>query len=136
MTEPDWLVAGSDVARQREIVDAFFAAAHRGDFDALVSVLDPDVVARIDGGTARPDASGVLRGAAAVAGQTLTIALPSAPKRPILVNGAAGVVITLAGRPVALMSFAVSGGKITEIDAITDPARLARLGLAAFYGGD
>jgi RNA polymerase sigma-70 factor (ECF subfamily) len=93
-------------------------------------------VARIDGGTARPDASGVLRGAAAVAGQTLTIALPSAPKRPILVNGAAGVVITLAGRPVALMSFAISGGKITEIDAITDPARLARLNLAAFYGGD
>jgi RNA polymerase sigma-70 factor (ECF subfamily) len=132
----DVQASGSDVARQREIVDAFFAAAHRGDFDALVSVLDPDVVARIDGGTARPDASGVLRGAAAVAGQTLTIALPSAPKRPILVNGAAGVVITLAGRPVALMSFAISGGKITEIDAITDPARLARLNLAAFYGGD
>ena len=129
-------VSGSDVTRQREIADAFFAAAHRGDFDALVAVLAPDVVARIDGGTARPDASGVLRGAAAVAGQTLTMALPSAPKRPILVNGAAGVVITLAGRPVAVIGFTISGGKITELNAITDPARLARLDLAAFYGGD
>src|SRR5262249_33597446 len=53
-----------DIARQREVVDAFFAAAHRGDFDALVAVLDPDVVLRSDGGTARPDASVVLHGAA------------------------------------------------------------------------
>ena len=67
----------------------------------------------------------MLRGAAAVAGQTLTIALPSAPNRPVLVNGAAGVVITLAGQPVAVMGFAISGDKITEIDAITDAARLA-----------
>src|ERR1700724_1300131 len=70
-----------DVARQREVVDAFFAAAHHGDFEALVAVLDPDVVLRSDGGTARPDASVLLRGAAAVAGRTLTIAHPSAPKR-------------------------------------------------------
>jgi RNA polymerase sigma factor (sigma-70 family) len=119
-----------DVARQREVVDAFFAAAHRGDFDALVAVLDPDVVLRSDGGTAHPDASMVLHGAAAVAGRTLTIAQPSFPKRPVLVNGAAGVVVTLGGQAVAVIGFTVSRGKIVEIDAITDPARLLQLDLA------
>jgi RNA polymerase sigma factor (sigma-70 family) len=120
-----------DLARQREVVDAFFAAAHRGDFDALVAVLDPDVVARTDGGTANPDASMVLRGAAAVAGRSLAIAQPSALKRPALVNGAAGVVVTVGERPVAVLGFTVSGGKIVEIDAIVDPERLRRLDLAA-----
>jgi RNA polymerase sigma factor (sigma-70 family) len=119
-----------DVARQREVVDAFFAAAHSGDFEALVAVLDPDVVSRIDGGTARPGASGVLHGAAAVARSTLAFASASAPKHPVLVNGAAGVVITLGGQPVAVMGFTVSGGKIVEIDAITDPDRLRALDLA------
>jgi RNA polymerase sigma-70 factor (ECF subfamily) len=120
-----------DVARQREVVDAFFAAARRGDFDALVAILDPDVVLRSDGGTARPDSSVVLRGATAVAGRTLTIEQPSEPKRPVLVNGAAGVVVTLGGQPVAVIGFTVSRGKIVEIDAITDPERLLRLNLAA-----
>jgi RNA polymerase sigma factor (sigma-70 family) len=120
-----------DLARQREVVDAFFAAAHRGDFDALVAVLDPDVVARTDGGTANPDASMVLRGAAVVAGRSLAIAQPSALKRPALVNGAAGVVVTVGERPVAVLGFTVSGGKIVEIDAIVDPERLRRLDLAA-----
>ena len=119
-----------DIARQREVVDAFFAAAHRGDFDALVAVLDPDVVLRSDGGTARPDASVVLHGAAAVAGRTLTAAQPSALRRPVLVNGAAGVVVIVSGQPVAVMGFTVSRGKIAEIDAIVDPERLRRLDLA------
>ena len=123
-----------DVARQREVVNAFFAAAHRGDFDGLVAVLDPDVVLRSDGGPARPDASMVLRGAAEVARRTLAIAHPAAPKHPVLVNGAAGVLVTLAGQPVALMGFTVSLGKITEIDAIADPDRLRRLDLAALLG--
>jgi RNA polymerase sigma factor (sigma-70 family) len=123
-----------DVARQREVVDAFFAAAHRGDFDGLVAVLDPDVVLRSDGGPARQDASMVLRGAAEVARRTLTIAHPAAPKHPVLVNGAAGVLVTLAGQPVALMGFTVSLGKIMEIDAIADPDRLRRLDLAALLG--
>jgi RNA polymerase sigma factor (sigma-70 family) len=127
----DIQVPDPDVARQREVVDAFFAAARRGDFDALVAILDPDVVLRSDGGTARPDASVVLRGAAAVAGRTLTIDQPSEPKLPILVNGAAGVVVTLGGQPVAVIGFTVSRGKIVEIDAITDPERLLRLNLAA-----
>ena len=123
-----------DLARQREVVDAFFAAAHRGDFDGLIAVLDPDVVLHSDGGTARPDASMVLRGAAEVARRTLAIAHPAAPKHPVLVNGAAGVLVTVAGQPVALMGFTVSLGRITEIDAIADPDRLRRLDLAALLG--
>ena len=73
--------ADPDIARQREVVNAFFAAAHRGDFDALVAVLDPDVVLRSDGGTTHPEASMVLRGAKAVASRTLTMAQPGAPNR-------------------------------------------------------
>jgi RNA polymerase sigma factor (sigma-70 family) len=122
-------VPDPDIARQREVVDAFFAAAHRGDFDALVAVLDPDVVVRSDGGTAHPEATMVLRGAATVARRTLTIAQPSVPKQPVLVNGAAGVVATVAGQLVGVMGFTVSRGKIVEIDAILDPERLRRLDL-------
>jgi RNA polymerase sigma factor (sigma-70 family) len=123
-----------DLARQRKVVDAFFAAAHHGDLDALVAVLDPDVVLRSDGGTAHPEASGVLHGAAAVAGRALMVAQPSALKRPALVNGAAGVVITLGDQPVAVMGFTVSRGKIAEIDVIINPERLLRLGLPALDG--
>ena len=119
-----------DVARQREVVDAFFAAAHGGDFDALVAVLDPDVVSRIDAGAGALVPSGVLHGAATVARQTLAIASIAAPKHPVLVNGAAGVVITLGGQPVAVMGFTVSGGKIVEINSIVDPDRIRRLDLS------
>ena len=123
-----------DIARQREVVDAFFAAAHQGDFDALVAVLDPDVVLRSDGGTAHPEVSVVLHGAAAVAGQALTLAQPSALKRPALVNGAAGVVVTVGGQLYVVMGFTVSRGKIVEIDAIIDPERLRRLDLPVLDG--
>ena len=119
-----------DVARQREVVDAFFAAAHGGDFDALVAVLDPDVVSRIDAGAGALIPSGVLHGAETVARQTLAIASIAAPKHPVLVNGAAGVVITLGGQPVAVMGFTVSGGKIVEINSIVDPERIRRLDLS------
>ena len=119
-----------DVARQREVVDAFLAAAHQGDFDALLAVLDPDAVLRSDGGTARPDLSGMLHGAAAVASGALMVARPSALERPALVNGAAGVVVTVGGLPVAIIGFTVSRGKIVEIDAIADPERLRRLDLS------
>jgi RNA polymerase sigma factor (sigma-70 family) len=119
-----------DIGRQREVVDAFFAAAHNGDFDGLVAVLDPDIVLRSDGGTARPDASVVLHGAAAVASRTLMLAQPSVPKRPALVNGAAGVVVTVGRQPIAVIGFTVSDGKIVEIDVIADPERLLRLDLA------
>jgi RNA polymerase sigma factor (sigma-70 family) len=124
-----------DMARQREVVDAFFAAAHRGDFDGLIAVLDPHVVLHSDGGTAHPDMSMVLRGAAEVARRTLAIASPAAPKQPVLVNGAAGVLVTLAGQPVAVMGFTVSAGRITEIDAIADPDRLRRLVAGLGSGG-
>jgi RNA polymerase sigma-70 factor, ECF subfamily len=116
-----------DVARQREVVDAFFAAARGGDFEALVAVLDPDVVARTDGG---PGASVIVRGAHVVAGRALMFAQPSATLRPALVNGAAGVVIMAGGRPASVMAFTVRDGKIVEIDALTDPERLGKLDLA------
>ncbi|HEY7325967.1 MAG TPA: sigma-70 family RNA polymerase sigma factor [Streptosporangiaceae bacterium] len=120
-----------DMASQRQVVDAFFAAAHRGDLDALVAVLDPDVVVRTDGGTAFAELSGVRRGAANVARQTLAIANPAIPKVPVLVNGAAGVLAMLAGEAGAVMAFTISRGKIVEIDAIIDPERLRGLDLSA-----
>ena len=119
-----------DIGRQREVVDAFLAAAHNGDLDALVAVLDPDVVLRSDGGAVHPDASVVLHGAAAVAGRALMIAQPSVPKRPVLVNGVAGVVVTVGGRLYGVMGFTIARGKIVEIDVIIDPERLRRLDLA------
>jgi RNA polymerase sigma factor (sigma-70 family) len=120
-----------DPVRQREVVDAFFAAARRGDFDALVAVLHPDVVARADFGAQRPAASVVIRGADAVARQALLGgALPAARLHPALVNAAPGVVVTVRGRPFALMSFTVVEGKIVEIDTIADPERVRRIAAA------
>jgi RNA polymerase sigma factor (sigma-70 family) len=119
-----------DLARQRVVVDAFFLAARGGDFDALVALLDPDVVLRSDFGTRRPAASKVTHGAAAVARQALIGALPAAHLHPALVNGAAGVVVTVGGRPFAVMGFTVAGGKIVEIDAIADPERVRRIAAA------
>ena len=129
MTTPD-----PDLARQRQVVDAFFAAAHRGDFDALVAVLDPDVVLRSDGGERRRALSFVRRGAAEVARTAITSAQPAAVKIPALVNGAAGVVVMTNGRPLVVMGFTVASGKIVEIDCLLDPERLARLDLAGLDG--
>src|SRR6266542_578886 len=111
-----------DLERQREVVDAFFRAARGGDFDGLVAVLDPDVVLRTDFGAWRPAASEVIRGAAAVARQARGV--PGAVVRPALVHGAAGAVITVGGRPFAIMAFTVAEGKIVGIDAIADPERV------------
>ncbi|MDQ6928487.1 MAG: RNA polymerase sigma factor SigJ [Actinomycetota bacterium] len=118
-----------DLARQRHVVDAFFTAARGGDFDALVALLDPDIVLRSDWGATRPAASTVIRGAVAVARQALMFSRP-AQLRPALVNGAAGMVITVAGRPFAVMGFTVADDKIVEIDAIADPDRIARIAAA------
>ena len=123
-------VPDPDVAGQREVVDAFLAAARGGDFDALVAVLDPGVVVRIDAGAARPAASMAIRGAEAVARQALTgltSALRVAHLYPALVNGAAGVVVTMSGRPVAVLGFTIVNGKIAEIDSIADPERVRTL---------
>ena len=123
-------VPDTDLAGQRKVVDAFFAAARDGDFDALVAVLDPDVVLRSDGGTLRPEASVIRRGAEAVARQALMFARLSPFVRSALVNGAAGVVVAPAGRAVSVMGFTVAGGKIVAIDALADPERLAELDLS------
>jgi RNA polymerase sigma factor (sigma-70 family) len=120
--------ADADLARQREVVDAFFRAARGGDFDGLVAVLDPDVVLRSDYGGRRPGAPKITRGARAVASQAR--ALPGAELHPALVNGAAGVVITVHGRPYAVMGFTVADGKIIEIDAIADRDRVRRIAAA------
>jgi hypothetical protein len=116
-----------DPARQRDVVNAFFLAARSGDFDALIAVLHPDVVLRADFGARRPAASRVVRGAAEVAGQALLFRRGDAVLHPALVNGAAGVVVTVAGRPFAVMGFTVAEGRIVEIDAIADPERVRRI---------
>ena len=117
--------------QQRAIVDAFFTAARAGDFDRLLELLDPDVVIRADGGPARPGASVVMRGAAQIARATIATASPLADFTPVLVNGVAGMLITVRGRPVSLIAVTVTGTRITAMDGITDLDRLARLGLAA-----
>jgi RNA polymerase sigma factor (sigma-70 family) len=117
--EPD-----GTVAAQQAVVNAFFAAARAGDLAGLVALLDPEVVLRTDGFAAAP---AVLRGAATVAGAVLSGASPHAEFRPVLVNGAAGMLITLRGRPAGLMAFTVAGGRITAVDGITDPRRVRRL---------
>jgi RNA polymerase sigma-70 factor (ECF subfamily) len=119
-----------DLARQRAVVDAFFAAGRAGDFDALVAVLDPDVVLRADLSSPRhPGRSVVIRGAASVASQARVGAgaRTDAQVLPVLVNGAAGAVITRKGRPVTVLAFTVAGDKIVEINSIADRDRVARL---------
>ncbi len=122
--EPD-----PDLARQREVVDAFFAASRDGDFDALVAVLDPEVELRIDGGTMRQEASLLVRGAEAVARHAATYSKLYPFVRPALVNGAAGAVVAPRGRLFSVIAFTVTNGKITQIDGLIDPERLAQLKL-------
>jgi RNA polymerase sigma-70 factor (ECF subfamily) len=122
-------VPDAGMAAQREAVDAFFAAARSGDFDRLVSALDPDVVLRGDFG---PDTA-VFRaeGAASVAGLARNYAAPDREVRPATVNGAAGAVIFVAGRAAAIMGFVVRGGRVAAIDVLADPQRIARIDLKA-----
>ena len=120
----------ADLARQREVVDAFFAASRDGDFEGLLAVLDPEVVLHADGGSERPDISEVIRGARAVAGQAARFAHLAAFVRPALVNGAAGAVVAPDGRPFSVMGFTVVNGRIVEIDILADPERIRRLDLA------
>ncbi len=124
-----------DVPRQRAVVDAFFAAGRAGDFDALVALLHPDVVLRADYGPGRPSRSIVARGPAAVVEQARLGARIGGTLHPALVNGAAGIVVTARGRPVAVMGFTVADGQIVEIDAIADPARVRRVAAAVLGQG-
>jgi RNA polymerase sigma factor (sigma-70 family) len=123
-------VPDPDPARQRELVDAFLTAAQQGDFTALLEVLDPEVVLHADGGEAA-GAVTVLRGAAAVAEGALAFSGRARFARPVLVNGAAGVLVAAHGRPLAVMGFTVTGGRIVEVDVIADPDRLRHLDPAA-----
>ena len=102
----------------------------KGDFEALLAVLDPDVVVRADFGAGPAGAPSEVRGARAVAQQALTFSRFAPFARPALVNRAAGLVVAPGGRPFSVMGFTVRGGKIVEIDILADPARLRQLDLA------
>jgi RNA polymerase sigma-70 factor (ECF subfamily) len=123
-----------DLARQRTVVDAFFLAARSGDFDALVALLHPDVVLRVDFGPSRPAASMIVRGAAAVARQARLGANPAALLHPALINGAAGVVITLNRQPHGVMAFTVVNDQVVELDIFADPERVRRVASAVISG--
>src|SRR3954447_4212846 len=124
-----------DRARQRAVVDAFFAASRNGDFEALVAVLDPEVVLRADGGVLRPDATVVVRGAQTVARRALMFSRMAPHVRPALVNGTPGVVVIPPdGKVFSIMAFTVADGKIVEIDALVDPERLAAVDVSALEG--
>jgi RNA polymerase sigma-70 factor, ECF subfamily len=120
----------SDLAAQHGVVDAFFAAGRAGDFDRLVAVLDPDVSLHGDFG---PGPAGLrsVQGASAVAGLARGYAAPAREARPAIVNGAAGAVIFVRGKPTAIMGFVVRGGRIAAIDVLADPERIARIDLRA-----
>jgi RNA polymerase sigma-70 factor (ECF subfamily) len=116
----------ADPRRQRELVDAFFAAARGGDFEGLLRVLAPDVLLRSDAGAGHP-ASRLVRGAAEVAGQALMFRRSDIVLTPVLVNGSAGALGTLNGKPFTLMAFTVVGEHIVGIDVLADRERLAEL---------
>jgi RNA polymerase sigma-70 factor (ECF subfamily) len=120
----------ADIAAQREAVDAFFAAGRSGDFDRLVSVLHPDVVLRGDFGSGLIHAEG----ASTVAQLARGYAGPEREVRTATVNGAAGAVVFVAGRPTAIMAFVVRSGVVAAIDVLADPARIAGLDLKAVSG--
>jgi hypothetical protein len=120
-------VSDADISGQRAVVDAFLAAARAGDFDALLAVLDPDVVIRAD--SAVPTGvSGAIRGAKAVAEQAVKGGARAA--RAALVNGAVGLVVAPRGRLLLVINFTIKDGKIVEVDAVAEPERLSQLDLA------
>ena len=119
-------VPDADLDAQREVVEAFLAAARDGDFDRLVAVLDPDVVLRADFGAA---GSREVRGASAVVGQAMFYSQLGLVTKPALINGAVGVVTTRDGQPFSIGGFTVRGGRIVEMDWLADPARLRDLDL-------
>jgi RNA polymerase sigma factor (sigma-70 family) len=119
-------VPDADLEAQREVVDAFLAAARDGDFDRLVAVLHPDIVLRVDQGRA---GSREIRGAEAVAGRAAAFAGLELVTYPVLINGAMGVVSTREGRPFSVGGVTVRGGRIVAMDILADPERIARLDL-------
>lgn len=126
--------ADPDPVRQRAVVDAFFQAARAGDFDGLVSLLDPEAVLRADLGEGKRGRTAVVRGAGDVARRALIGAQPEAALHPALVNGSAGVVITLRGYPHAVMGFTVARGRVAEITVISGRSRVQRVAAAILDG--
>jgi RNA polymerase sigma-70 factor (ECF subfamily) len=122
------LVPDVDLSRKRDVVDAFLAAARGGDFEALLAVLDPDVVLRSDRAALPAGAPREIRGAAAVARRAVVGGARAA--QPALVNGAVGVIVAPRGRLLMVLDFTIRDGKIVAIDAIADPERLRQLDLA------
>jgi RNA polymerase sigma factor (sigma-70 family) len=122
-------VPDADLDTQREVLDAFLAAAREGDFEALVEVLDRDVVLRADRRGVSLGAPRVVRGAANVARGALAFSRLDIEVRPALVNGAVGTVTFRDGRPFAIAGFTIRNRRIVEMDIIADPERLNRLDL-------
>jgi RNA polymerase sigma-70 factor (ECF subfamily) len=120
----------ADLARQREVVDAFIAASREGNFDALLALLDPDVVLRADVGESTSGKSREVRGADEVTQQARSFSRLARFAEPALVHGAAGLVVSSNGRTLSVMGFTVVAGKIVAIDILADPVRLQRLDLA------
>jgi RNA polymerase sigma factor (sigma-70 family) len=125
----------ADLAAQRKVVDAFFAAARDGDFEALLAVLDPDVVLRADVGAAFPGLPREVRGAQEVARQARMWSQVGLVVVPARVNGAAGAVSTRDGVPFSVGGFTIRGGRIAAIDILADPERVARLDLSMLIAG-
>jgi RNA polymerase sigma-70 factor, ECF subfamily len=121
----------ADLRKQRRVVDAFLAAVQKGDFEALVAVLDPEIVLRADGGAAR-GMSRLVRGAQAVVAQAAAFSKLGLSSQVVLVNGNVGVVSHLPdGRLLSVIGFTIADGKVVEMDILADPDRLSRLDLSA-----
>ncbi|MGI5287276.1 sigma-70 family RNA polymerase sigma factor [Nonomuraea polychroma] len=124
--EPD-----ADLSRQRVVVDAFMTAARAGDFDALVAVLDPDIVLRVDQGALATGRWLELRGALAVAKQALMFQRMAQVAQPVLVNGVPGLINTVGAQVVSVGAFTIAGGKVVAMDILADADRLSTLDLKA-----
>ena len=129
-------VPDSDLVRQREVVNAFLAASRRGDFDALLAVLDPDVVVRADHAAVPPDESREIRGARAVAKQALIFSRHARFAQLALVNGTVGIVVAPRGQLLTVMIFTIRREKIVKIAVLADLARLRQLNLAILDDSD
>jgi RNA polymerase sigma-70 factor, ECF subfamily len=117
---------GTDLPRQQAIVDAFLAAARKGDFDALLAALDPDVVVRSNGTEA-------IRGAAGVASRAFPFTQTAQVTLPALINGTAGILTAAAGKPITLVAFTITGAKIAAIDLIDAPGPITEADLAILH---
>ena len=121
---------GRDLVRQREVVEAYLAAARGGDFEALLAVLAPEVIVRADAAAQRAGAPRELSGAAAVGRGVLAAARGAGSARLVLLDGRPGLIVAPRGRLLMVLGFTIAGGKIVAIDAIADPEHLRRLDLA------